>query len=323
MTLLKNYEHVINQMDTYYAQGKRFVFVINYNKTKGICELTEGLDSKILKFSINELEEKKSVPSYQFEITPNPYADYIKKFYQVMDEILNGNTYLANLTQASIIRTNLTLEEIYQYSRAKYKLYLKDEFVVFSPETFVKIENGKISTFPMKGTISADIPDSPSILLNDKKENEEHNTIVDLLRNDLSIVASKVHVSKFKYLDKIQTNKGQIWQMSSRIEGLIKPEFKIKPGQMFDKLLPAGSVTGAPKPKTISILENAEQYNRGFYTGVFGICDGEMIESAVMIRFIEFTDGDYYYKSGGGITSQSDPQKEYSELMQKIYVPFF
>ena len=92
-------------------------------------------------------------------------------------------------------------------------------------------------------------------------------------------------------------------------------------GDIFDKLLPAGSITGAPKKKTIEIIKETENYKRGFYTGVFGVLDGVNLQSAVMIRFIEKEDGKFFYKSGGGITIYSDPLKEYYEMKDKIYAP--
>ena len=86
-------------------------------------------------------------------------------------------------------------------------------------------------------------------------------------------------------------------------------------------MLPAGSVTGAPKKQTVAIIRESENYERGWYTGVFGVFDGKSLDSAVMIRYIEKDSGKFCYKSGGGITYMSDPEKEYEELISKIYVP--
>ena len=88
------------------------------------------------------------------------------------------------------------------------------------------------------------------------------------------------------------------------------------------KLLPACSITGAPKVKTCEIIREAEKYERGFFTGVFGIFDGVKLESAVMIRFIENTSNGLVYKSGGGITCFSNAKKEYQEMIDKVYIPF-
>ncbi len=311
-------------MNEYYALGEPYLFVLDYEKTEGICILTKDIPDDLVKFSLDSKSNELCPPvSLQFSFNSISFTDYQLKFEQALNQINLGNSYLCNLTQPSSLQINLNLEEIYKYSKALYKLYIKDFFVVFSPETFVEIIDGEIYTHPMKGTISADKEENKEILLNDEKEDAEHNTIVDLLRNDLSIVANMVRVNKFKYLQKIETNRGSIWQMSSEIRGIVKSEYKNHPGSLFDKILPAGSVTGAPKDKTVSILHEIENYDRGFYTGVFGYCDGKNIKSAVMIRFIEQTENGLIYKSGGGITSLSKPEQEYQELIQKVYVPVF
>ena len=178
-------------------------------------------------------------------------------------------------------------------------------------------------TNPMKGTINAEIEHAEEVLLNDLKENAEHHTIVDLLRNDLSIIANQVTVSRFKYLDLIKTNKGAIYQMSSEITGQVRERYRSCYGDLIHELLPAGSICGAPKQRTIDIIHSTENYSRGFYTGIFGTLQHGIFDSAVMIRYIESKNGQLYFKSGGGITALSDPEKEYHELIKKIYVPIF
>jgi para-aminobenzoate synthetase component 1 len=86
-------------------------------------------------------------------------------------------------------------------------------------------------------------------------------------------------------------------------------------------LLPAGSISGAPKVKTLEIIKNAENYERGYYTGTAFYFDGDNLDSCVLIRFIEQTEKGWVYKSGGGITIYSDARKEYQEILDKIYVP--
>jgi para-aminobenzoate synthetase component 1 len=238
-----------------------------------------------------------------------------------MWHINNGDTYLLNFTQPTPIETNLTIEEIFRISSAPYKIYLKDKFVCFSPETFVKIENGKMYSFPMKGTIDADIENAEQIILSDSKEIAEHNTIVDLIRNDMSLVAENVEVESFRFLSHIQTNNKNLWQVSSRISGDLPEKYADNIGEIIYKMLPAGSISGAPKKKTLEIIKQAENYDRGYYTGIFGYFDGKNLDSCVLIRYIENMDGKLVYKSGGGITFLSDAEKEYDELLKKIYVP--
>ena len=89
-------------------------------------------------------------------------------------------------------------------------------------------------------------------------------------------------------------------------------------------MLPAGSITGAPKKKTVEIIREAETYRRGFYTGVMGYFDGNNLDSGVLIRFLEQgEDNRMIFKSGGGITFQSDVNDEYDEMKKKVYVPIY
>jgi para-aminobenzoate synthetase component 1 len=173
----------------------------------------------------------------------------------------------------------------------------------------------------MKGTIDASIPDAEKIILRDPKELAEHVTIVDLLRNDLSQVATDVQVSRFRYIEKIVTNQKDLLQVSSEIRGSLPPDFRMNLGNILATLLPAGSVSGAPKPKTLEIISVAEGEPRGYYTGVFGVFDGTDLDSAVMIRYIEKQNDTFFYRSGGGITTQSSVKQEYQEVKDKVYLP--
>ncbi|SDQ46956.1 para-aminobenzoate synthetase component 1 [Chryseobacterium soldanellicola] len=263
-----------------------------------------------------ELNKKIEWKSY-----PESLESFKEGFDIVQKNIHLGNSYLVNYTRKTKIDTNLTLSEIFYHSRAKYKVFYKDFFVFFSPETFVKIIDGKILTYPMKGTIDASLENAAEILKNDKKEKAEHYTVVDLLRNDLSMVADDVKVDKFQHIDFIKTQQKDLYTMSSEISGIIKPEFDGKVGSIMKTLLPAGSILGAPKPKTLEIILEAEGFDRGFYTGVCGWFDGKNVDSCVMIRFIEKEGDQLYFKSGGGITHMSKLEDEYQEMKNKIYVP--
>jgi para-aminobenzoate synthetase component 1 len=173
----------------------------------------------------------------------------------------------------------------------------------------------------MKGTIDASISNAEEIILNDPKELAEHVTIVDLIRNDLSRISDAVKVNRFRYIDRITTSQKDLLQVSSEIEGELPSNFREKLGEMIATLLPAGSVSGAPKTKTVQIIGNAEQEDRGYYTGIFGYFDGINVDSAVIIRYIEKCNGKYFYRSGGGITAQSQARQEYQEALDKIYLP--
>ena len=215
----------------------------------------------------------------------------------------------------------MSLKEMFFLSRAKYKLLFTENFLVFSPETFVRISDGKIFAYPMKGTIDASIPGAIEKILSDRKEMAEHVTIVDLIRNDLSAVAKNVQVIRFRYVDEIKTIHKNLLQISSEIQGDLVTDSLSHLGDILLSMLPAGSVSGAPKCKTIDIIRQAEKEPRGYYTGVFGVFDGNVFDSGVMIRFVENDRGVLFYRSGGGITTQSSAKAEYEEAIDKVYVP--
>ena len=309
--------------------GRPFIFVVDYKQEQVWMAEPEEVEPGEVLYDLNGVtnvtSKAETFPEKYVEWETNPvsFETYSRSFRTVTEHIHAGNSYLVNLTCATPVQTNLTLKEIFYLSHAPYKLWMKERFVVFSPEIFVRIEDGFIYSYPMKGTIDASLPDARERILADKKEEAEHATIVDLIRNDLSQVASEVTVSRYRYIDELQTNRGRLLQVSSEIRGKLPEDWKASLGDILFRLLPAGSITGAPKKKTMEIIGEAETYERGFYTGVMGYFDGHHLDSAVMIRFIGQEGEKFLFKSGGGITSQSDLESEYNEMKQKVYVPIY
>jgi para-aminobenzoate synthetase component 1 len=304
-----------------------FLFVIDFECRKPVVLPLEEAVGEGIFFDFRG--QTNAGPSFSapadsliFEKYPILFSDYLKAFEPVMAGLQSGNSYLLNLTFPTPVKINRTLSEIFFLSRAPYKLLFRDAFTVFSPECFVRINNGIISSFPMKGTINAGMPGADRLLLEDAKEIAEHHTIVDLIRNDLSMVAEAVKVKRFRYLEEIQTNHRHLLQASSEITGRLPVDWVSQVGNILKTLLPAGSISGAPKKKTLEIIRRAEPDERGYYTGICGIFDGHGLDSAVMIRFIENSPGGKLFRSGGGITINSNPESEYRELIDKVYVPF-
>ncbi len=303
-----------------------FLFIIDFDMKKPIVLPISEVSPETILFSINGVTNYaghsiEKVTDPDFEAYPVSKERYRKAFNLIQNHIHYGDSFLLNLTMPSHVSTNLSLKDIFYATSAKYKLWIKDQFVVFSPEIFVQTTGSNICSFPMKGTMDASLPNAEEKLLNSKKELAEHYTIVDLIRNDLSMVAKNVRVERFRYIDRIKTHRGSLLQMSSEIVGKLPENYRDTLGDIIFKMLPAGSISGAPKKKTLEIIKDAEKYDRGYYTGIMGIFDGENIDSGVMIRFIEQTSGGLVYKSGGGITSQSNMNEEYQELKDKIYIP--
>ena len=378
-------QKIIDKINRLASQKEPFLFVINYQADETFIRKLSDINPEECLFDFEgrgnlshawkeTWKEETSETTWQIE--PPLYEDYERSFNIVKSNIMAGNSYLTNLTNRVPVSCNLSLEEIFHRAKGKYKLllrrkrtqaedkdhlkeeaqnkaHLKEEnieenftpFVCFSPETFVRIKGGRIYSYPMKGTLDASLPNAEKLLMEDRKEAAEHATIVDLIRNDLSRVAEDVRVDKYRYVDVLHTNKGDILQTSSEISGRLPEEYPHHLGEILDAQLPAGSITGAPKDKTMQIIQEAEGYDRGFYTGIMGIYNQGELNSAVMIRFIEEetspvdfeADGEknfkanegkkpkesrkLYFKAGGGITSKSDCRREYEEVIQKIYLP--
>ena len=379
-------QEIIDKINRLASQDEPFLFVINYQGDKAFIRQLSDINPEECLFDFegrrNSSDEMKNnsekIAEISWQIAPPLYEDYERSFDIVKNNIMAGNSYLTNLTCKVPVNCNLSLEDIFNQAKGKYKLLLRrkrnqaedkaqqkeeeaqnkadkkeenieeisNPFVCFSPETFVRIKNGRIYSYPMKGTLDASLPDAEKQLMEDRKEAAEHATIVDLIRNDLSRVAENVRVDKYRYIDVLHTNKGDILQTSSEISGSLPEDYRQHLGKILDAQLPAGSITGAPKDKTMQIIHEAEGYDRGFYTGIMGIYDQGELNSAVMIRFIEEenspvdfeADGEknfkanegkepkesreLYFKAGGGITSKSDCRREYEEVIQKIYLPF-
>jgi para-aminobenzoate synthetase component 1 len=316
---------IIKQMNDFGRQSEPFIFILDFELDKPVLLPIKAVNPEEICFDIhgftnlNVVGPPLSQADFQkFPITPDQYRH---AFDEVLNHIRLGNTYLLNLTFKTKIQTRLSLPEIFEQSNAPYKLLYRDQLVVFSPEAFVKIEENTISSYPMKGTIDAGIHDAESVLMNDRKELAEHNTIVDLIRNDLSMVSKNVRVEKFRYIDKIKTHEKELLQTSSKICGDLPPDWKEHIGEILTTMLPAGSVSGAPKKKTVEIIKEVENYDRGYFTGIFGYFDGKKLDSAVMIRFIEQIGEELCFKSGGGITSFSNCESEYREMVDKVYLP--
>jgi para-aminobenzoate synthetase component 1 len=318
-------EKIFELMNEFGSKSQPFLFGIDFEVKKGFLMDPAKAPDLGIYFNINGFSNNHSFQSENHTVKmikhPVEPSEYNRSFETVYRNLIKGNSYLTNLTFPTAIDLNISLQDVFIRSKARYRLLFRDEFVVFSPEIFVQVDNGEIRSFPMKGTIDASLPDAERQILADPKETAEHNTIVDLIRNDLNMVASNVKVDRFRYIEKIDTHEKSLLQVSSEISGKLSGNYQANLGNIFRKLLPAGSVSGAPKLKTLQIIHEAETYSRGFYTGVFGYFNGSELDSGVMIRFIKKENNKLIFCSGGGITANSNPITEYNELIDKIYVP--
>lgn len=314
----------INQLNSYSRNKEPFVAIIGYDDECFFACALDEVKNTGLSFKFNSLTPTNKARLSEFKFIPQypPFLAYKDAFLKAREYFRSGDAYLLNLCFKTRLITDLSLSDIYTYSNAPLVIKFKDEFVCFTPEKFIQITNNKITTTPMKGTIDATLPNAANQLLSSQKEFSEQAMMVDLMRNDLSMVANSVSVERFRFIDKINTNRGEILQTSSEIVGELRAHYLKNFGDLFACLLPAGSITGTPKPRVCEIINEIEDQKRGYFSGIFVYFDGENLISWVLIRFIGRDKNGLYFHSGGGLTFESDLKAEYDELCKKVYLAF-
>jgi para-aminobenzoate synthetase component 1 len=304
-----------------------FFFMVDFELTKPALWRIDDIDDGEILFDFNGVSNTKyesgTLRSAELITQPITLQGYRYKFDHVMQHLRFGNSFLVNLTIKTPIQFGGTLRDLFFQANAQYKLYWKNRFLCFSPERFVRIQNGKIYSYPMKGTINGEVPNAAQVILSSAKELAEHTTIVDLIRNDISSVAQQVSVPRFRYVENVRSGNKTLLQVSSEVVGILADGYLSHLGDVMVRLLPAGSVSGAPKEKTLQIIKEVEREARGYYAGIAGYFDGQALDSAVLIRYIDQVGDQYFYRSGGGITTQSECYSEYQEALDKIYVPVY
>lgn len=256
------------------------------------------------------------------------YDEYKKNLEEIKNQIAYGNTYQVNYTYDWLVESQRDSFEIYQQILANqttpYNAYIKnryEEILSFSPELFFEIQDGIITTKPMKGTIKrgqTQEEDAQNIkfLQNDTKTQAENVMIVDLLRNDLSQI-SKAGTVKVEELFKVETHK-TVHQMTSQISAELRPDISFY--EIFEAIFPCGSVTGAPKINTMEIIDSFELGKRDIYCGAIGIISPEKTVFSVPIRILQKKNNEKHYRCrvGGGIVWDSDIFEEWEETHTKI-----
>ncbi|MCB0635141.1 MAG: aminodeoxychorismate synthase component I [Lewinella sp.] len=315
---------VREQMNAWGAAGVPFLLLLDFEQAQPQLWPLADIDPAVLRYDFHGLSNSPlATGPRQAPVSmvshPLAYEDYLTAFQRVQRGLHRGDSFLVNLTFPTPVELTGTLAQVYAQTQARYRLWWRDEWVVFSPEIFVQIKAGRIYSYPMKGTLPAQW--SPDLLIDNPKEKAEHATIVDLIRNDLSQVARRVQVERYRYLERLTTQRSDLWQTSSRIAGQLPDDCASRLGNILLTLLPAGSISGAPKASTLRIIQEAEGQPRGYYTGIAALWDGQQLDSCVLIRCIERSPTGHRYWSGGGITARSIPEEEYQELKEKVYLP--
>lgn len=313
----------ISRLNEWGEHGTPFFFFVNYAGTQWYAAPLDAVDKRIL-YRIpghSNYDASSSAPPQGYTphrlIAPK-IEDYGRGFDIVQDAISRGETRLINLTWRVPFESDFDQRTRFGMGREKYMLMVEGMFSVFSPEAFIEIENGRIATFPMKGTISTSIPNAEAVLLGSDKEAKEHADSVALLTEELERVATDVETVRYRYCETIAD--GRVIQTSSEIAGRVKEQLQGRYGDIIATLLPGGSIAGAPKEASLEVIARAEAYERGFYTGIFGVFDGKRLDTSVMIRFLQYAEnGQTYFFGGGGVTGNSSLENEYNELLLKAH----
>ncbi|MER9962520.1 aminodeoxychorismate synthase component I [Mesorhizobium sp. M0045] len=254
--------------------------------------------------------------------------DYAKRFARLHDHIRKGDCYQGNLTfpvhaqwsgDPLVAFNALTERQPVKYGAL---VALGDPIVLSrSPELFFEVDvEGMIETHPMKGTAprgatKAEDDRLKAFLRNDEKNQAENRMIVDLLRNDISLI-SEVGTLDVPELFRIESYP-TVHQMVSRVRAKLLPGLTIR--QIFAALFPCGSITGAPKIRAMEILRELEGGPRDVYCGAIGwIAPGGRMRFSVAIRTISlFANGEAVYNVGGGVVFDSTAEEEYQECLLK------
>jgi para-aminobenzoate synthetase / 4-amino-4-deoxychorismate lyase len=257
------------------------------------------------------------------EIAPE---EYYARILKIKEYIASGETYQVNFTNDIAFRTPLSALDAFDALSAQQPvaysalMNVADHSILsLSPELFFRIDAGRIVTRPMKGTMPRGMDAAEDIqaalrLQSDEKNRSEHVMIVDLLRNDLGRICNvgSIQVEDLFSVERYET----LFQMTSTISGALRPEIGYY--DIFRSMFPSGSITGAPKIRTMQIIRELEQRPREVYTGAIGFMSpqGSSVFN-VAIRTLVMKEGNARMGVGGGIVADSDPREEYRECQLK------
>lgn len=255
-------------------------------------------------------------------------ADYRQAVERIQEYILAGDCYQVNFAQRFQAPFSGDSWEGYRTARQKlaggFSSFIRTQdnraILSLSPERFIRIDQGKIVTQPIKGTAPrhSDARKDYQLaqaLMASEKDRAENVMITDLLRNDLGqfCQAGSVKVTELCGLHSF----GNVHHLISTVEGLLKPH--LTPGQVFIATSPGGSITGAPKKRAVEIINELESHPRGAYCGsIFVMASESWMQSSIAIRTLEAKGEMLYCWGGGGITAGSHWEAEYQETLDKV-----
>lgn len=316
--------------------------VIAFDHYKQKVLLIAGVMTKDLEASyekaVKELDEmaalikngkQEEFPSLvlKSEITPEfPKEQYAAMVKKAKEYIREGDIFQVVLSNPMRAKATGSLFDTYRVLRATnpspYMFYFSSDDIEIagaSPETLVKLHDGKLSTFPLAGTRPRGRTREEDLelengLLKDEKELAEHNMLVDLGRNDIGKISKigTVEVEKYLCVERFS----HVMHLGSTVSGRIREDKDAV--DAVDAILPAGTLSGAPKFRACQIIEELEKSKRGIYGGAIGYLDfSENLDTCIAIRLVYKKNGEICIRSGAGIVADSVPEKEFEECCNK------
>lgn len=262
------------------------------------------------------------------KLTAQPSKEaYLSAVERAKEYIVEGDIFQVVLSRRVFVERMRGLLEFYSALRAinpsPYMYFVKfgDRVVIgSSPETLVRVEGRRITTYPIAGTkpVGRNEMENRRLrreLLSSEKERAEHNMLVDLARNDVGRVSSFGSVSVPEYM-KVEKY-SHVQHIVSRVEGTLRPGST--PADALFSIFPAGTVSGAPKVRAMEIIEELEKFRRGPYAGAVGYYSlNGCLDSAISIRTLFCNRGKAFLQAGGGIVYDSVPEMEFQETENKM-----
>lgn len=316
------YDHLKQKIDIVVNMktGQRAECMANYGAA---CARLESIAQMIANPAPLEKSVADDKPDFTCNVSKEEYCRMVEK---TKEYIVDGDIFQAVISRQFSSDYHGSLLNAYRVLRttnpSPYMVYLcmdDMEIMSTSPETLVRLKDGRLTTFPVAGSRPRGATPEEDArlereLLADEKELAEHNMLVDLGRNDLGRISkfSTVEVTGYQMIHKYS----RIMHICSQVEGDI-----LKDCDAFSAIgavLPAGTLSGAPKIRACEIIEELEPVPRGIYGGALGYIDftGNM-DTCIAIRMAVKAKGKVYVQAGGGIVADSVPEKEYEESANK------
>ncbi|MWC27600.1 aminodeoxychorismate synthase component I [Paenibacillus sp. MMS18-CY102] len=334
-----NRVHASDIHDAMFIFADQFVAFDHELRKTYLVSLTDDVTRAVAHTWLDEFERhlqnlsasKEYSPQYvnqtvEFQLSRS-YKEYIQDLNQLKQYLVEGESYEVNLTNrihtGPIKDTLHTYRVLRKVNPAPYSAYLRFDQVAIlcsSPEKFIQVSSDRsVEAKPIKGTLPrGKSPDEDQTLkqqlLTSVKDFSENLMIVDLIRNDLGVVCEvgSVHVPKLMEVESFET----VHQLVSTIKGKLKQEVSVV--ECIKAGFPAGSMTGAPKIRTMEIIDTLEKEPRGVYSGTLGLLSlNGSADLNVVIRTIVCTPEKTTIGVGGGITIQSNADSEYEEMLLK------